>query len=635
MNKWRPVSDFVFFSTKGITPKYVEKSSIIVLNQKCIRNHRIDFSLAQFADDTKNINEEKFVKRGDILINSTGKGTAGRLAFVADIPQTHKLVVDSHILILRCKTYYLAQCLSYCLFSHEKIIQSFMDGSTGQAELDKVRLFNLLITLPEDENSQKKIASILSDLDSKIELNKRINVKLEAIAKMVYDYWFVQFDFPNDNCKPYRGSGGRMKYDKILKREIPSDWSNGNLSDLIAFNPTELIPQNTIASFVGMSSLPVSGYMVKNIEKKKIQSGAKFKNGDLLLAKITPCLENGKTATITLLQDNEVAFGSTEFIVLRGKNQPLTGYISMLARSNEFRYFAISTMTGTSGRKRADEKILSTYPIAVPPREILANFESRIRVCFETLTANTKQNILLSKIRDWLLPMLMNGQVTVSVAIEQIESLTAKSAKTKTQVENKIRLPIPDSKKGFAKQVLGGKIVSLFKDDPNFTHIKFQKLQFLAEHIAEADLNLNYYFQAAGPHDGVFMNTIASHLKRNKWFEEKNYKYLPLTNQYKIDGYFQGYFSPVAERLTKLFSLLKKATEGQAEIIATLYAVWNNRIILNQPISDENLITDFYNWSSRKHQYKREQLTEALKWIRKNEMQPKGFGKEIKRAKKK
>ena len=224
MSNWRKVSDFINFSTKGITPKYVENSSIIVLNQKCIRNAKIDYSLSQYTDDNKEIPEVKFIQRGDILINSTGTGTAGRCAFVKDIPQNHRLITDSHILLLRCDSYYEAQCLSYLLYSFEKTLMSFMTGSSGQSELDKVILLNLNTKLPKDPKNQQKIAKVLSDLDTKIELNNKINTELEAMAKTLYDYWFVQFDFPNEEGKPYKSSGGKMVWNEELKREIPVGW---------------------------------------------------------------------------------------------------------------------------------------------------------------------------------------------------------------------------------------------------------------------------------------------------------------------------------------------------------------------------------------------------------------------------
>ena len=178
MTEWNSVSEFVTFSTKGITPKYIKHSPVIVLNQKCIRDNRIDFSFAQYADDQKITSHSKYIQKGDILVNSTGAGTAGRCAFVSHIPEGYRLIADSHVLLLRCGSYEEAKCLSYTLYSFEKTLMSFMTGSSGQSELDKVILLNIKTKMPTDLNIQKGICSILSNIDSKIELNKEINDNL-------------------------------------------------------------------------------------------------------------------------------------------------------------------------------------------------------------------------------------------------------------------------------------------------------------------------------------------------------------------------------------------------------------------------------------------------------------------------
>ena len=139
----------------------------------------------------------------------------------------------------------------------------------------------------------------------------------------------------------------------------------------------------------------------------------KFQNGDVVVARITPCLENGKTGMITLLEDNEIGFGSTEFIVLRGKDRPLSGFGACLARSDLFRKFAITNMMGTSGRKRVEAKTLETFSMAIPPDSLLSKFEEIVAPFFKIATANTKESQTLTELRDWLLPMLMNGQVTI------------------------------------------------------------------------------------------------------------------------------------------------------------------------------------------------------------------------------
>jgi type I restriction enzyme S subunit len=280
---------------------------------------------------------------------------------------------------------------------------------------------NFVVRLPKDLTEQKKIAAVLSALDAKIDCNNRINGELTAMAKTLYDYWFVQFDFPFDfasgkpdkNGKPYKSSGGKMVYNPTLKREIPAGWNSATASELLEFNPSLTLKAGNEASYIDMNSLPISGFMTSEPERKEFRGGAKFQNGDVVVARITPCLENGKTALITLLNNDEVGFGSTEFIVIRGRHQPLRGFAAQLSRSDSFRQFAISNMTGTSGRKRIDAKTLETYSLPVPPPEILLRFEKIVAPFYTRLTTNAKENKELTQLRDWLLPMLMNGQVTV------------------------------------------------------------------------------------------------------------------------------------------------------------------------------------------------------------------------------
>jgi type I restriction enzyme S subunit len=125
-------------------------------------------------------------------------------------------------------------------------------------------------------------------------------------------------------------------------------------------------------------------------------------------------LENGKTALISLLRGDEIGFGSTEFIVLRGKKFGLSAFAAQMSRSPSFRKFAISNMTGTSGRKRIDASTLETFSLPLPSDELLLRFEKTASPFFERMTSNAKENQQLAQLRDWLLPLLMNGQVTVA-----------------------------------------------------------------------------------------------------------------------------------------------------------------------------------------------------------------------------
>lgn len=233
------------------------------------------------------------------------------------------------------------------------------------------------------------------------------------MAKTLYDYWFMQFDFPDENGQPYKSSGGKMVYNKTLKREIPEGWAGGVASDLLSYNPELSLPKNTVGSYIDLASIPTSGFMTASTMSKKYNGGAKFQNGDLVMARITPCLENGKTGMITLLKAGEIGFGSTEFIVIRGKTFSLSSFTACLSRSESFRKFAILNMSGTSGRKRIEAKILETFSMPIPSEEILRKFEKTLEYSFKKTTAATKETQQLTQLRDWLLPMLMNGQVTV------------------------------------------------------------------------------------------------------------------------------------------------------------------------------------------------------------------------------
>jgi type I restriction enzyme S subunit len=277
---------------------------------------------------------------------------------------------------------------------------------------------------------QKGIAQLLTSLDSKISINNRINCVLEGLAKTIHDYWFVQFDFPISKeqakamGKPrlesehYKASGGKMVWSEELKTELPAIWKTESLTNIVRFNPTISLPKGTEASYIDMDALPQRGFMTKAPMKKAFNGGMKFQNGDVAVARITPCLENGKTGLITLLKDGEIGFGSTEFIILRGQKFDLRSYASCLARSAKFRAYAISKMTGTSGRKRVSASDLEMYVTAIPDDDTLKRFEQLVSPFFEKMTLNALENQKLAGLRDWLLPMLMNGQVRIKEAVQ-------------------------------------------------------------------------------------------------------------------------------------------------------------------------------------------------------------------------
>lgn len=394
------------------TPDYVLDGDMYFINGNNLKEGAIvidretkKISLEEFEANYIELNENSLL----LSIN----GTLGNIAFY----RGERIMLGKSAAYLNFKTD--INKFYYYYFQLPSIQKYFYDVATGSTikNLSLKSLQDFLVPRPKS-HQYRKIAAVLSALDDKIELNNRINAELEQMAKTLYDYWFVQFDFPNKEGEPYKSSGGTMVYDEVLKREIPEGWERGGLAKLAIFNPTLSIKKNTISPYIEMASVPTSGYMTGEPQQKEFSGGVKFQNGDIVIARITPCLENGKTALITLLDEDSVGFGSTEFINIRARKKEYTSFLAITSRTYVFRNYAISKMIGTSGRKRVDAKEISTFQLAIPSEELLTKFASIVDVYFEKMTLNTKQNQQLASLRDWLLPMLMNGQVTFGEVLD-------------------------------------------------------------------------------------------------------------------------------------------------------------------------------------------------------------------------
>ena len=231
---WKEVKlgEVAKYIARGITPKYTEENGIKVVNQRCIRNYVIDHSLFRLHDlNKRNITEEKYLKKYDVLINSTGVGTLGRLAQIEKILKP--ITVDSHVTIVRGNSRINKKFLNYALVNKKKNIEHLAQGSTGQTELSRQRLSSeIKLNLPPIEE-QKSIAATLSALDNKIELNNKINKNLEEQAQAIFKHWFIDFEFPDENGKPYQSSGG-----EVIESElglIPKGWEVKTLDKIAEF----------------------------------------------------------------------------------------------------------------------------------------------------------------------------------------------------------------------------------------------------------------------------------------------------------------------------------------------------------------------------------------------------------------
>jgi len=420
--EWREVSlqEVTQLIARGITPAYSDASGIPVLNQKCIRDYRVEYQLARITDPTsRKIPSDKILRDGDILINSTGQGTLGRVAQVFGL--TTQCTADSHVTIVRpIESAVDIGFLGWHLKGRQSEIESLAEGSTGQTELSRYKLADLIIPLPPLPE-QRRIAKILGDLDDKIELNRKMNETLEHMARALFKSWFIDFDPVRAKMEGRMPEGmdadtAALFPSRLVESElglVPEGWSAKPLPDVIEVNPRRTLKSGTVAPYLDMKNLPTQGHSAEEVVDRRFASGTKFQNGDTLLARITPCLENGKTGFVDFLKDGEVGWGSTEYIVFAPKPPlpPQFGYL--LARSDALRAHAIQNMTGTSGRQRVPTECFSTFWLAVPPTDIDERFDELTAPLMAQIKSNIHQSRTLASLRDTLLPKLMRGEVQI------------------------------------------------------------------------------------------------------------------------------------------------------------------------------------------------------------------------------
>ena len=317
-----------------------------------------------------------------------------------------KFWVNNHAHILRGKadiaddTYLLA-----CLNNAD--IKPYVTGA-AQPKLSQGNLRLIEIPLPS-LSTQRRIASILSAYDDLIENSQRRIKILESMARALYREWFVHFRFPGHENHPRVASP---------LGEIPEGWEVRSAPECVNINPRVTVPREGEKPFVPMGCLSNDSMLITDIETRAGNSGAKFQNGDTLFARITPCLENGKTGYVQFLPSpTAVGFGSTEFIVLRSRT--LTPeFVYLLARSDEFRGLAIKSMSGATGRQRVQEQCFNDFQIVQPPRDVLEAFSSTVAPSFQLIFRLHSQIENLRRTRDLLLPRLLSGQI----ALDELEA---------------------------------------------------------------------------------------------------------------------------------------------------------------------------------------------------------------------
>ena len=288
----------------------------------------------------------------------------------------------------------------------KEVAKKYVSGSA----LPRIILkgFEQIEIIEKDLPTQKSIAKILSDLDAKIELNNKINQELEAMAKTLYDYWFVQFDFPDENGKPYKSSGGKMIYNEELKRDIPEGWNVGTLLDIATFTNgiacQKYRPDNENFLPVIKIKEMKDGFSVKTEKvKTDVPSRIKIFNGDILFS-WSASLE------VMIWSGGDGALNQHIFKVTSSKFPKSFFYFELLNYLQHFKMIAELRKT-TMGHITQDHLLQSR--IVIPPIKIIKLLDNKLSTFLKKQVLLKQENQNLSELRDWLLPMLMNGQVQV------------------------------------------------------------------------------------------------------------------------------------------------------------------------------------------------------------------------------
>lgn len=380
------------------SPK-VSEDGYLLVTSKNIKNGRLDLSSAYLISeqDYVEVNRRSKVHKWDVLYSMIG--TVGESCLVTNEPE----FAIKNVGLFKNKSESHGKWLNYYLKSPQAIahLNSRLGGTTQKyITLGYLRAF----PIPEPPaNERDSIVSVLGSLDDKIELLREQNETLEALAQTLFKRWFIDFNFPDENGKLYKDSGGNI-----------DELEETSLDSFVDLNPIEKIDRHREYLFFDMKCLPLNELSLKVGIFKKSSSGSSFREGDTLLAKITPCLENGKTGLVQDLKGEEVARGSTEFIVLRPKENGSTCFNYCLARSSKFRDYAIRSMSGSSGRQRVPVDRVKSYSVINKP-ELIRYFQALVAPNFEKIKVNAQQIETLTQLRDTLLPKLMKGEIRVPV----------------------------------------------------------------------------------------------------------------------------------------------------------------------------------------------------------------------------
>jgi type I restriction enzyme S subunit len=606
-----------YFSDKGelvvLTPgNFYEKGGFKRVHGK------EKYYLGEFPD-------EYLCSEGDLVVAMTQQAE-GLLGSTAIIPENGIYLHNQRIGLITHNDKQTDKMYLYYLFMTSGVRQQIRAAASGSKvkHTSPERIYDVKVWLP-DLSQQKAIVTILGNIDRKIALNNAINAELEKAATLLYDYWFVQFDFPDANGKPYRASGGAMEYNEQLKREIPKGWKVHKFNEASLFT----IMSSGIDTFAGekiyLSTSEVDGCEIVNhtvtigYANRLSRANMQPRFNSVWFAKMKDTVKNILVNEGAEVLASDYIF-STGFAGLQCIPLSLY-YVWNYLRDDYFEKKKNLVATGATQQAINDDD-LKGFDILIPPEPLLERFNKIISPYYHLISKVKFENKDLTTLRNFLLPLLMNGQVTVAALGEKpsaVKELTKRAV--------------------FKRLVLSAYILDNICDEPTAGRVKFEKLLYLSEYCAQLPLHSEFQRAAAGPYDSKSLYSIESQLNKNKWFKRQKIK--GESRAYRRLGKVKGYKSYVdtifnseqKDAIDKLLNLLKTACTIQCEIVATLYGAWNDFLIDGIQPTDSQIVDEVLtNWHEKKERIDRNRWLKAIEWMRKNGIIPVAYGVSTKRA---
>jgi type I restriction enzyme S subunit len=385
-----PLQGVISYIAKGIPPAYVEKegnNTVRILNQKCNRDFTINYSESRLHDLSKrSVPQEKYLRDEDILINSTGTGTAGRIAQLYTLPCP--TLVDGHMIVLRGNQKICPRYLGYALKAQQPYVLQLDEGSTGQTELNRERLLSEVeVSYPVSLEEQEAIAATLSALDDKIANNRAINNHLEQMAQAIFKSWFVDFE-------PW---GGVM----------PEGWREGTLGDICTYSKERIaVSVLTASTYISTENMqPNKAGFVDATSLPTINLTTAFRKGDVLVSNIRPYFKK-------IVYCDFDGGCSTDVLCFHPNTSMPASFLYCTLYGDLFFEYMVAGSKGTK-MPRGDKTQIMQYSIVIPVDNIFAAFDKTIQPMLVETVAMKAENAHLTALRDMLLPRLMSGELEV------------------------------------------------------------------------------------------------------------------------------------------------------------------------------------------------------------------------------